>query len=208
MKGTIVGAGMILLFAGIMVLPTSLQVTKTPENHLLAEREFLVFPNWIASAQFNESEEMVIYFSRPNTEGVPDGDEVLAVMFVDIVDPHGGNTTFNISFTERSFGRAVDHNDGGLLVKSPQYTEIGDIGGKTQYTGEYTVRVYTYRGLVPYYYPNSSTMRRLEISKTTERIEYPYIAALPVSVSLAAVGLVLTVWGARSPKRRARSRKA
>lgn len=207
MKETALGLGIILIFVGIIAFPLSLQSTRIPESRLLAEREFLVFPDWTVSAQLNESENMVIYFSRPNTVGIPDGEEVLAVMFVDIVDPQGGNTTFNISFTERSFFRVVHWNDGGLLVESPQYTEYGDIGGKTQYTGEYTARVYTYRGLVPYYYPNSSTMRRLEISRATVRIEYPYIAALPVAVSLAAVGLVLTVWGARSQKRRVRPKK-
>jgi hypothetical protein len=211
MKETVLGLGIIFLFAAVIVFPISIQSTKTPENHIEAQREFLVAPDWTISVQLNESEEMLVYFSRPNTgeQGpIPDGEDSIAYMFVDITDPHGGNTTFNISFTERDFRRIVDHNDGGLIVKNPQSMELGDIGGKTQYAGEYKVRVYTYSGLEIYYYPNGTTMRRLEISTVTIKTEYPYIAALPVSISLAVVGLVLVVWGARSPRRRTRTKKA
>jgi hypothetical protein len=211
MKETVLGLGIILLFAGVIVLPMSIQSTKTPETRLRAEREFLVAPNWTISAQLNESEEMLVYFSRPNTgeQGpVPNGETPKAYMFVEIIDPVGGNTTFNVSFTRTAFTRIVDRNDGGLIVKNPQNMELGDVGGKTQYTGEYKVRVYTFKGLEIYYYTNGTTMRRLEISTVTWKTEYPNIAALPVSVSLAVVGLVLAIWGARSPKRRVRTRKA
>jgi hypothetical protein len=203
MRETIFGVGMILLFAGIIVLPMSLQVTRNQENHLMKAREFLVFPDWEVSAQFNESEELVICFSAPSKEGVPDGDGVTDLMFVDIVDPNGGNTTFNVTFTETSFEVKLHHNDGGLLVENPLY----DIDGVTQYSGKYTARVYTLPVLVPYYYPNSSTMRRLEIYKVTEKTDYPNVWALPVAVSLAAIGIIGIVLGARTQKRRARPRK-
>jgi hypothetical protein len=207
MKETILGAGMILLFAGIIVLPMSLQSTRNEEPQVLAEREFLVFPDWTVSAEFNKSEELITYFSRPNTEGVPDGDEAIAYMFVDIVDPNGGNTTFNVSFSRTSFEVRLDENDGGLLVNLPSAPGPADIGGTTQYSGVYTARVYTYLGLVAFYYTNSSTMRRLEIDKVTVETDYPNVWALPVAVSLVAVGVIGVVWGAGSQKRRARPRK-
>ena len=208
MKETVLGLGVILLFAGVIVLPLSIQQTTTPQNHLIAGRSDLIYPDWTLSAELNESDNMFVYFSRPNTgeQGpIPNGGA--AYMFVNITDPVGGNTTFNITFTRTSFTRVVDHNDGGLVIQNPQGMELGDIGGKTRYGGEYRVRVYTYPGTVMPYYPNNATMVRLEIGTVTASVEYPYIAALPVSLSLVAVGLGLVVWGARSPKRRTRTRR-
>ena len=208
MKETFLGVGMILLFAGIIVLPLSLQVTRSEEPSIQADREFLVFPDWTVSAEFNKSEKLIVYFSRPNTEGVPDGDEGIAYMFVDIVDPNGGNTTFNVTFSKSSFEVILHENDGGLLVNLPSTPGPADIGGTTQYSGEYTARVYTYRGLAPYYYTNGSTMRRLEIDEVTVETDYPNVWALPVAVSLIAIGIIGVVWGARGQKRRARPRRA
>jgi hypothetical protein len=206
MRDTILGVGMILLFAGIMVLPMSLQATRSDENHLVAGREDLVFPDWSVSGQLNQSEELLVYFSRPATENIPEptGERY---MFVDIVDPHGGNTTFNITFTKTSYEVRLHTNDGGLEVDLPPGPSTADIGGRTQHSGEYTVRVYTWPALVQYYYPDSATMRRLQIFKVVERIDYLNIWALPVAVSLAAIGSIAIILGARSQKRRARRRK-
>ena len=204
------GLGVILLFAGIIVLPLSMQQTTTSQNYRIAwNDEPLVYPNWTLSAELNESDNMFVYFSRPNTgeQGwIPNGGEV--PMFVEIIDPVGGNTTFNITFTRTSFTCVVDRNDGGLVIQNPQGMELRDIGGKTLYGGEYTVRVYTFQGNVIYYYPNNATMEVLEIGTVIVSTGYPYIAALPVSLSLVTVGMVLTAWGARSPKRRTRPRRS
>jgi hypothetical protein len=198
--------GIILLFAGIIVLPLSLQITRNEVPHVQAEREFLVFPDWTVSAEFNSSEKFIVYFSRPNTEGVPDGGEGVAYMFVDILDPIGGITTFNVSFTADSFYVALQAASGGLLVNLPSTPGPADIGGTTQYSGEYTARVYTYQALAGAYYTNGSTMRRLEIDKVTAEVDYPNIWASPVAVALIAIGGIGVVWGARSQKRRARPR--
>jgi len=207
MRETLFGVGMILLFVGIIVLPMSLQATRSEENHFVADREHLVFPDWTVSAQFNESEELLIYFSPPALEGIPEptGERF---MFVDVVDPHGGNTTFNVTFTKTSFEVRLDSNDGGLEVDLPPIPGPADIGGTTRYSGEYTVLVRPIvANVAPLYYPNSSSMRRLEIYKVTEKIDYPNVWALPVAVSLAAIGIISIVCGARSPKRRARPGK-
>ena len=207
MKETFVGVGVLLLFAGIIVLPMSLQTARNEEPHLVADREFLVFPDWTVSSQLNQSEEFVIYFSPPGIEYIPEptGERY---MFVDIADPHGGNTTFNVTFTKTSFEVRLDSNDGGLEVDLPPTPGPADIGGTTRYSGEYTVLVRPIvENVASLYYPNSSTMRRLEIYKVTEKIDYPNVWALPVAVSLAAIGIISIVWGARSPKRRARPGK-
>lgn len=206
MKETFVGVGLLLLFAGILVLPMSLQFAKTEASNLVVEREFLVFPDWTISAQFNASEELIVYFSRPSGENIPEpsGERY---MYVNITDPQGGTAAFDVVFTRTSFEVSLNQTSSGLLVDLPSVPGPADIGGRTQYSGEYTATVYTYPGLVGYYYPNSSTMRRLQLLEVTEQVDYPHIWALPVAVTLIAVGCVSLVWGTRSPKHRVKSRK-
>jgi hypothetical protein len=208
-KETALGLGVILLFAGVIVLPLSMQQTSTSDFPIIAHRSDLEYPDWTLSAHLNASDSIVIYFSRPALPDYlpePSGERY---MFVEVLDPQGGNTTFNVTFTKTSFLRGVVRNDGGLIIQNPEYLPTVDIGGKTQYTGLYTVRVYPIvETMVPYYYPDDGTMVNLDISKVVVTTQYPYIAALPVAVALAVVGVGLAVWGARSPKRRVRSRRS
>jgi hypothetical protein len=183
MKKSLVALGVFFVVAAIVVvsifflLPkkvsATFQATRTCETvynepKVAASREYAVFPDWNISAHFNENEKLIVYFSRPNTEGIPDGEEDLAIMFVNIIDPSGGSTTFNVSFSRTTFYVGLEENDGDLLVESP----VNDIGGIVQHSGEYTARIYTYSGLVPYYYTNSSTMRRLELDRVEPTLLY------------------------------------
>jgi hypothetical protein len=207
LKETVLGLGVILLFTGIIVLPWSIQATTTPDPITLASEQDLVYPDWSISGRLNQSDVMAVYFTAPSYENIPEptGERY---MFVNVTDPQGGTTVFNITFTKKSFFRGVTSNDGGLIIDNPNFTEYLDIGGTARYTGLYTVKVYPIVDtMVQYYYPHDGELQVLQVVKIVVRTDYPYIVALPVSASLVVVGLALTAWGARRPKRRTRSKR-
>ncbi len=207
MREVALGVGVILLFASVIVFPISLQTVRDLPRDIRASREDVVYPDWTVSAAFSENEILLVYFyPPPKTVGVPAEPEGARYMFVDIMDPHGGNTTFNVTFTQYSQIFELLSNDDGLVVDENPSTYIG---GKTRYNGTYTARVRTIAdpGLAGIYY-DGGKIRLLEIYMIYEIVNYPYFAAFPVAIALAAVGVVAIVWGARGPKRRTRPKRA
>ena len=200
MREAVLGLGVIMIFAGVMVLPVSIQSFPEIRTELRVEREFLVFPDWVISAWFNRSQQLAVFFSdptRPGEDTIPDDSSII---FVNITDPTGGVTKFNITFYRTTVEVYMESNDGGLLVEDPSSQGVGGIA---QYDGEYTARVYTWVGVVPYYYADN-TMRRLRLYEVIEMNKFPYIIGLPAAAALIAGGGMLVVWSARSPKRRPR----
>jgi len=192
-----------MILVGVMVLPMSLTSSQETRNELVAEREFLVFPDWVISAHFNKGQKLLVFFSdptRPGEDTIPDDS---AIIFVNVTDPNGGVTRFNLTFLKTTVELSVMSNDGGLLIEEP----LAGVVGVAQYDGEYTAQVYTWVGLVGFYY-RDGTMRRLDLVEVIEKINHPYLVALPVGASLVAVGVVLVILGARSRKRRSRLGRA
>ena len=189
--------GVVLLFVGAVVFSESNRVVKlTPTVKTVAERLELPVGEWEISADFNESERLLVDFPPPSQEEIiPNGDMIFEVY---VVDPEGGNTSFRVAFSRKG---DVDvnlmGNDGGLVVVEPVTEAIGT----TQHGGSYTAKVYTDEYLAAYYYPPSGDLPWLHLKKVVERVDHPSIGYLPVGVGLIIGGAVLSGWGARSSRR-------
>ena len=200
------GVGILLLFASIIAFPISLQTARDLPREIQASREDVVFPDWTVSAAFNENEILLVYFyPPPNDENIPEptGERY---MYVDVTDPLNGTTTFNITFTKYEMLFGLVSNDGGLVVDENPPTYLG---GTTQHKGNYTARVRTFADPAhAFLYYVDGEISLLEIYLIYETVSYPYFAAFPVAVALAAIGVAAIVWGARDQKRRTRPKRA
>lgn len=203
MRDTVLGLGILVLFIGIVVFPITLNSSPSnPENTLLVREKNLVFPDWEISAPYNKSEILLVYFSDPVRPGEGTVPDFAAYMYVNVTDPNGGVTTFNVTFLETTVELGLLSNDGGLLVQEP----VRQVGGLTKYEGNYTARVYTFQGLVGIYY-SGGKMTNLELWEAVVNIEFPYLMGLPIAASMITVGILATLWGARTPKRRLRPKR-
>lgn len=189
--------GVVLLFVGAVVFSESNRAVKLPPLvDTVAERLELPIGEWEVSANFNESERLLVDFPPPSQdEIIPNGDMIFEVY---IFDPEGGNTSFRVAFSTRGdVDVNLTGNDGGLVISEPVTEAIGT----TRYRGSYTAKVYTDEYLAAYYYPPSGNLTWLRLNRVVERVNYPSIGYLPVGVGLIIGGAVLSGWGARSSKR-------
>jgi len=131
-------------------------------------------------------------------------DPGILYVFIDFVDPRGNVTKFDMEYglteTEGNIYEwflNVTKNEGGLLVPTP-FLEERVIGGVVLFNGTYTATVKVEDIWPPREDPPSSlTLYKTEIKIITE---YPYIALLPIGVSLIVVGGAVSLFGLKSGK--------
>lgn len=205
MRKAVLVLGIILLFAGVILAAVSLQKEEKTRNRLIKSetklplQEEVKWGKWQASAQFNKSEKMLVDFSPPTGETLPDGE---ATFYINITDPQGGTTTFNLTLVKGVFSPTLQlylqSNDGGLTVENQPH----QIGGTTKYEGQYTVDVYSWKGIiVNYYYPPNGTLGYIDLYEVIVERNYPNLIALPIGIAPIVIGAFLLVWGTRSKKR-------
>lgn len=195
MRKAALGFSVLILLAGVIVFSYSNHVIETPENREVYRREEVPYGSWNISTPCDEGEKLIVAFTRPYEEALPDG---VALLGVNITDPHGGNTTYEIEFSGTAVKgeaeiRLLSEGE-GLIVENPEF----EIGGVTVYAGNYTAYVFTYaKGLAGIYYEDS-ILPFMQLFKVYIAREYPNRAFLPVGVGLLVVGLALLVWGVKS----------
>lgn len=195
MRKALVALGIVLVFAGVIVASVSVTATEKPPyttTITTAQNQWEVGPG-----RFKKGEKLLVYFfPPPDLERYPDPS---AKISVEITGPRGGKTVFLVNFS-RQFGKSVPpefyliSNEDGLTVSNPP----NELGGFVRYTGDYWANITTRRLWdVP---------RTLELSLEIVDKEHPYLFVLPMGIALIVVGGCLSIWGAKSSKRRVRSR--
>lgn len=195
MRKAFVALGIILLFAGLIVASVSARVSENKQSFLVHESK----DSWETSGHFEKDDKLIFTFSPTPLEGesFPDGGGN-ATIYVEIVDPYGNKTVFKVVFSRVGGYPAppkfsVVSNEGGLIVSEP----LGEIGGIVCFKGYYLANITT---------RNWERPRTLQLHAEIVEKEYPYLSILPVGITLIVVGGSLSIWGAKSSKRRLRSR--
>lgn len=217
MQKTLLSLGVIVLFAGLIVFSLSYTFEQTDESERVAGSRVtdLTYGQWKTSAVFEKGEKVYVAFMGPNLEDVPNGDQESGTMLINITDPIGGNTTFqvdykgatapemNITLLSSSEGLEVNALDFGDFSDSPQ-----SLGGTTSYEGTYHVYIYTYSQslAVNYYYPPSGIMDFIEFYRMVPIRTYQYAYLLPIGVAAVISGIILSAWAAKNPQRGRRSK--
>jgi len=187
--------GAILVFVGVLVSSASTSSIEKLDYPIVAEAE----GQWEVSADFNESEKLLVDFLPPKFGEYifPNGDK--AVVDVEIFDPDNNKTEFRITFYPRRYPDfELLSNDGGLTVNEP----IEGVGGVTRLNGLYTARIDEFASI----YYDGGPPGHLSLHKEVVEREYPYRSVLPIGVALIVAGASLSVW-AKSSKRTQRLRK-
>ncbi len=187
--------GIIILFVGVLICSASNSSKENP-----GEIPVGIQNGWETSGYFDERNELLVWFTAPKKDMVPDGWQVVVV---DIFDPNGGKTRFVVSFKNGVFDHInVSSYDGGLIVSEPPT----GVGGLTQCSGNYTACIDPEANpLASLYYPQGPP--KLELLKLVVEKEYPYRSFLPVGIVLIVVGISLSIWSRRSLKRKRRRRE-
>lgn len=186
----------LILLAGVIVFSWSNQLLETPENQPVNRRQELPYGSWRISTYCQEGEKLLVQFTRPQVGENPIVDD--PKMLVNITDPHGGNTTFQVIFIIKELtGEArislLDEGE-GMIVENPEF----EVGGVTVYDGNYTAYVYTEAQALAGMYYDDGVLPNLQLFKVIITREYPNRTFLPAGVGLLIAGLALLVWGAKS----------
>ena len=214
MRRTLLGLGIIILFAGLIVFSISNRFTETYESVCIEESiaEDLPYGEWKTSAHFEKGERFILTFPGPKLEGVPNHVELV----LNITDPEGGNTTLKIDFRMKTAGPElnitvksksenleIDDSDFGDFNDSPE-----DFGGLVLLDGYYSAFLHAYgRSVAEYYYPPNATLPHMEFWKYATIRTYPYSQLLPVGGRLIIAALLLSVWAVRSSQQTRRSKR-
>lgn len=220
MRKVALGIGITLLLVGVVVISIAGQVTGQTDYQLVVppgRLRDLPYGDWYIAAEFAAGTRFFVGFEGPDMEGVhPD----TTILYVNITDPTGGNTTLmidvrvNIVTKIPEFNITVRATSDGLEAPQPQGGHNDspiDFGGVARREGLYRVQVYMYsQPYASYYYPPDGELRYLELHEVAN-VTPPFVqyaVAGGAAVSLTGVGL--SVWAAKSrpskPKRGRRRR--
>jgi len=194
-RKAVLSLSVLILLAGAIIFSFSNQFLESPENEEVNRHDERPYGSWNISALYSESEKLLVSFTRPKIEFAPDG---IALIGVNITDPHRGNTTFEIEFSGSELVgsaeiRLLDEGE-GLIVENPEF----EVGGVTVYAGNYTAHVFTYAKTLAYIYYDDAKLPFMQLFKEDITREYPNRAFLPVGVGLVIAGLALLVWSVKS----------
>lgn len=196
-KRNFLGFGIILLFIGVILFSYFNTPPVKVERPTLLGEEYSSFD---VSAEFNQSQKLLVFFHAPRWDDYPIPDPDTAVVDVDIYDPYENKTAFRVQFFKRANPEiSLRSNDtGGLEVSLPLEGPVGI----TKYAGEYRAHIDEKAAM----FYNSAPPPVLRIFAMSVALEYPYIGYLFLGVGLMASGVVVSVWSARSPPRKAAKR--
>jgi hypothetical protein len=209
------GIGVALVLVGVIIVTVASQLTgQTEYQRVAGPREDLPYGEWSIAAEFRAGTRFFVGFAGPELEGVPDGEPIL---FINITDPTGGNTTLrihvrtNIVTKYPGFNITVVATSDGFDAPQPtgNYNDAPiDFGGVTKIDGSHTAYMYTYsQALASFYYPPDAELPRLElyeiVNMTPPVVQYAVVGGAAVSL----IGVVLSVWAAKSQKRPKRGRQ-
>lgn len=138
-------------------------------------------------------------------------------VWFEIVDPNGAITEFNTAWTRysptnqpldiplsRCFVNVTVLGE-GLEVEGRYPTYIGGIA---KISGNYTVRIPLDEYGYPFIYPpplsDPDPPAYLAIEKEYPVETRPYMFLLPVGASLSGIGIVISIWSTKKPKKRKR----
>lgn len=197
MKRNFLGFGIILLFIGVILFSYFNTPPVKVERPTLLGEEYSSFD---VSAEFNQSQKLLVFFHAPRWDDYPIPDPDTAIVDVDIYDPYENKTAFRVQFFKRANPEiSLRSNDtGGLEVSLPLEGPVGI----TKYAGEYRAHIDEKAAM----FYNSAPPPVLRIFAMSVALEYPYIGYLFLGVGLMASGVVVSVWSARSPPRKAAKR--
>ena len=209
------GVGIALLLVGVIVIAVASQLSGQTDYQRVARVEDLPYGEWYVTAEFRARERFFVGFPMPNLEGVPDGEMVL---YVNITDPTGGNTTLRIH--ERvgivsempEFNVTVEATSSGLDAPQPlgNYNDGPiDFGGVAERDGLHTVHAYMYgQPYATLFYPPDGELSRLELYKEVSMTP-PFVQyAVAGGGATSLIGVLLFVWAAKSqPPRPRRGKK-
>jgi len=207
MRKAFVALGIILLFAGVIVTSASAIPTEKSERSTVATAPR---NEWEISGRLNEGNKLSVEFNPPDLDELLVPEPTLKLL-VEVTDPHGGKTVFEMEFKTGFGGNTVLNNitlvskEDGLTVSNPP-TEVGGI---VPCTGDYLANITT-RKTARYITPREEEFwapSNLRLVKEVVHKEYPYLFVLPIGVMLMVVGGSLLFWGVRSSKRKLRLRK-
>lgn len=194
-KQNSLGLGIILLFVGVLLFSYFFNTPPVEvERPTLLDEQYSSFD---VSAEFNQSQELLVFFHAPRWDEYPIPDPDTAIVDVDILDPYGNKTEFRVQFSKRDNPEIwLRSNDtGGLEVSLP----LEGIVGITKYAGEYRAHIDEKAAM----FYNSAPPPVLRIFTVSVELEYLYSGYLFLGVGLMASGVVVSVWSARSPDRKA-----
>jgi hypothetical protein len=196
-KRNFLGFGIILLFIGVILFSYFNTPPVKVERPTLLGEEYSSFD---VSAEFNQSQKLLVFFHAPRWDDYPIPDPDTAVVDVDIYDPYENKTAFRVQFFKRANPEiSLRSNDtGGLEVSLPLEGPVGI----TKYAGEYRAHIDEKAAM----FYNSAPPPVLRIFAMSVALEYPYIGYLFLGVGLMASGVVVSVWSARSLPRKAAKR--
>jgi|GEM_PF-3976035 len=217
MRRTLLGFGIIILFAGLIIFSISNRFTETYESVSVEESdvEDLPYGEWKTSAHFEKGETIYLAFSGPDLAMVPNGDQISGTVMINITDPEGEDTTFrvdfkgseppeiNITLISEAEGLEVDDSPFGDFNDSP----VG-FGGVTSYEGDYSGCIYVFGpGIAGFYYPPNATLPYMMFWKLVPIRTYPNSPLLPVGGIFIVAGLLLSVWAVRSSQQPRRGKR-
>jgi len=197
MRKDLVAFGIILMFAGVIVVSISTNPVERSERAIVAEAP--VNNRWEVSAPFNKGEKLSVEFTPPNLDEVIVFDHTLKLV-VEISSSQAGKTVFEIEFKKIGDKTVLSNitlvsKDDGLKVSDPPI----EVGGIVPFTDNYLANIttrknarYTSPGKGEYWVPEN-----LRLVKEVAYKEYPYLFVLPIGILLIAVGGSLSLWGSR-----------
>lgn len=193
-RKTVLSLGVLILLTGAIVFSFSNQSLESPSNQPVNSRQELPYGNWSISTYCSEGEKLLVQFSRPQEGAYPDDPK----LNVNITDPHGGNTTFQVIFIIQPLAGSAEisllDEGEGMMVENPEL----EVGGVTVYDGNYTAHVYTEAKALAGMYYDDAVLPNLQLFKVYVTREYPNQVFLPVGVGLVIAGLALLVWSVKS----------
>lgn len=198
MRKAFVALGIILVFTGVIVASVSTMPTEKSERSTVATAPQ---NSWEVSGRVDEGDKLSVEFNPPDLDELLFPEPTLKLL-VEVTDCHGGKTVFEMEFKRGFGGKTVLYNltvvskEDGLTVSDSPI----EVGGIVSRTDDYLANITTRR----FWGPPSN----LRLVTEVVHKEYPYFfVLLPIGILLLVVGGFLSFWGARSSKRKLRSRK-
>lgn len=223
MKKWAVGFGVIVLLLGLAFI----SISNTSHTLNIKELVASVENKWIVSGYFKQGENLTIWFTQPkdwafgpypeigeppyskhfmvNITNTAANDYTLLKVILMVPQqftPPGPPYAFSLNLVEIE----VEHHGGIIVGDSPL-----EIGGTIKNDGEYRIKSW----LIPPtvigedYKPHPvSPPLELRLDMVTNETVYPYTFLLPLGSALSIVGVIISIWGIKSRRRKiARKRR-